>query len=39
MDVEKSVKKQITLHEIVTERFEALVSNSSQVKILTDLNG
>ena len=39
MPVEKLVTKRITLDEIVTECFEALVSNPSQVKILIDING
>jgi (R,R)-butanediol dehydrogenase/meso-butanediol dehydrogenase/diacetyl reductase len=39
MPVEKLVTKRITLDEIVTEGFEVLVSNPSQVKILIDING
>ena len=39
MPVEKLVTKRIKLDGIVTEGFEALVSNPSQVKILIDING
>ncbi|KOS05553.1 butanediol dehydrogenase [Flavobacterium akiainvivens] len=39
MPVEKLVTQKITLDNIVTDGFEALVSNPSQVKILVDING
>ncbi|WP_207382698.1 2,3-butanediol dehydrogenase [Flavobacterium subsaxonicum] len=39
MDVEKLVTQKITLDTIVTDGFEALVSNPSQVKILVEING
>lgn len=39
MPVEKLVTKKITLDNIVSEGFEALVSNPEQVKILIDING
>lgn len=39
LPVEKLVTKRIKLDEIVTEGFEALVSNPEQVKILIDING
>lgn len=39
MPVERLVTKKIKLDEIVTEGFEALISNPSQVKILIDMNG
>lgn len=38
MDVEKLVTNKITLDEIVTNGFEALVNNPSEVKILIDIN-
>ncbi|MHA3787154.1 2,3-butanediol dehydrogenase [Flavobacterium hauense] len=39
MPVEKLVTQKIKLDNIVTDGFEALVSNPSQVKILVDING
>ncbi|MXN89786.1 zinc-binding dehydrogenase [Flavobacterium sp. Sd200] len=39
MPVEKLVTQKIGLDNIVTDGFEALVSNPSQVKILVDING
>lgn len=39
MPVEKLVSNKITLDHIVTDGFEALVTNPSQVKILIDING
>ncbi|SDH93507.1 2,3-butanediol dehydrogenase [Myroides phaeus] len=38
MEVEKLVTNKITLDEIVTNGFEALVNNPSEVKILIDIN-
>jgi len=39
MPVEKLVTKKIKLEEIVTEGFDALLGNPSQVKILIDIKG
>lgn len=39
MPVEKLVTQKISLDTIVTDGFEALVGNPSQVKILVDING
>lgn len=38
MEVEKLVTNKITLDQIVTDGFEALVNNPSEVKILIDIN-